>query len=56
MPDLDDIEGFPACLKCDGEKWTTIGAAKYEEQTVPLQEPCPKCIPRIGYEEEEEED
>ena len=55
MPDLDDIEGFATCLKCEDEKWVTIGAAKYEEQTVPLQEPCPKCMPRIGSEEEVED-
>jgi hypothetical protein len=44
MSDLEDLEGIPC--ECGGLKWTTVGEAEYKGQPVPLQEPCPVCIPR----------
>jgi hypothetical protein len=44
MPDLEDVKGVPC--SCDGTKWITVGETEYKGKMVPMQEPCPVCIPR----------
>lgn len=44
MPDLEELAGLPCT--CEGLKWITVGETEYKGKMVPLQEPCPVCIPR----------
>ncbi len=45
--DLEDVQGFAECPKCGGTRWITVGAVKHDGKTLPLEEPCPACLPRL---------
>lgn len=45
--DLEDVEGFPECLLCEGRRWIVEGATRHGDKTLPLEAPCPDCLPRL---------
>lgn len=51
--DLADIKGFPECATCGGRKWVVVGDVEHDGRTVPLEEPCEDCVPRLNLNDKE---
>lgn len=51
--DLADVKGFPECPQCEGRRWVVVGAIEHGDKTLPLEEPCPGCIPRLNQRDKE---